>query len=78
MTSPTPEDRIRATYLLDLLDAAIEALPPDASPGPYVDPAVCPHPPGARFQFDTAPPPRRWYCELCSARVDPPATEETP
>ncbi len=72
VTAPLPEDRIRATYLLDLLDAVAETLPPEARLGPYVDPAGCPPSPGARFQFATAPPPRRWDRETCGARVDPP------
>lgn len=64
----SPDDRIRATYLIDILDAAIETLPPEARPGPYVDPATCAHP--ALFQFEHAPEPRRWYCDICGARAE--------
>ncbi len=47
MTGLSPEGRICATYLLDMLDAVAETLPSEARPGPYVDPATCPHPPEA-------------------------------
>ena len=43
MTNPmvTPENRIRATFLLDTLDAVLEGLPEGCRP---LDPAVCGHP----------------------------------
>jgi hypothetical protein len=39
MTRPSPDDRIRATYLVGLLDAVV-AGHPDIAP---LDPATCPH-----------------------------------
>lgn len=61
---PSPEDRIRATYLLDTLDAAIERLPPECRPS-GIDPAVCGHPVAERHLLRTG----RMYCGQCGVRM---------
>ncbi len=43
-----PDRRIRATFLVDLLDAVIADLPPGCQP---LDPAVCGHPEDAHKRY---------------------------
>ncbi len=64
MSVPSPEDRIRATHLLDTLDAAIESLPPEARPS-VTDPADCDHPRAERHLLTTG----RMYCGQCGTRL---------
>lgn len=61
---PSPEDRIRATFLLDNLDAAIETLPPECQPS-GVDPADCRHQRSERLLLKTG----RMYCGECGTRL---------
>ncbi len=71
MTGPlSPEDRIRATRLLDTLDAAIERLPPEARLS-GINPADCGHPPAERLPLKTG----RMYCGECGTRLP---GEDTP
>lgn len=53
--------RIRATYALDILDAAIESLPPECRPR-GLDPALCGHDPEERWH---SPNGRRTLCTDC-------------
>lgn len=65
MTAASPEDRIRATRIVDTLDAAVESLPPDCRPR-NVDPAVCPHPAVERWHGRSG----RVYCGDCGGRLE--------
>ncbi len=51
MTRPSPDDRIRATYIVDLLDA-VTVDHPEWAP---LDPVTCGHPAEARKTFRDGP-----------------------
>jgi hypothetical protein len=70
---PSPEDRIRATHLLDTLDAAIETLPPECRPS-GISPDNCGHPVAERHLLKTG----RMYCGECGGRLPDEDTTRRP